>query len=60
MTQETLANLVGARRPTTTTTVVRLLTERGLLSRDPERHYVLHGQHPDWQSFTPPTATVAV
>ncbi len=48
LTQDTLADLIGARRPTTTT-AVRTLTERGLIARDDDRRYVLLGSQPEWQ-----------
>jgi len=43
-----LASIIGAQRPTTTT-AIRALAERGRVTRDERRHYVLLGGPPDWQ-----------
>lgn len=47
LTHEMLGNIIGARRPTTTT-AIRSLTTRGLLFRNEDRYYVLRGDPPDW------------
>lgn len=47
LTHEMLGNIIGARRPTTTT-AIRSLTSRGRLFRNENRYYVLRGDPPDW------------
>lgn len=47
LTQEMLADVIGAQRPTTTG-AIRSLERRGRLARDEQRHYVLLGDPPDW------------
>jgi CRP/FNR family transcriptional regulator, cyclic AMP receptor protein len=53
LTHETLASIIGAQRPTTTT-AVRSLTRQGRLARDEHRYYVLLGDPPDWRSERAP------
>jgi CRP/FNR family transcriptional regulator, cyclic AMP receptor protein len=48
LTQEMLADIIGAQRPTTTG-AIRSLERQGRLARDERRHYVLLGDPPDWQ-----------
>lgn len=59
LTHETLAQIIGAQRPTTTT-ALRSLTEQGRLLRDENRYYVLLGEPPDWQQYHVPAAEVEV
>lgn len=47
LTHEMLAAIIGAHRPTTTTSI-RSLTEQGRIARDDGRRYVLLGEPPDW------------
>jgi CRP/FNR family cyclic AMP-dependent transcriptional regulator len=47
LTHEMLAGIIGAQRPTTTTSI-RSLMEQGRLSRDDSRRYILLGDPPDW------------
>jgi CRP/FNR family transcriptional regulator, cyclic AMP receptor protein len=47
LTHEMLAGIIGAQRPTTTTSI-RSLTEQGRIARDDGRWYVLLGDPPDW------------
>jgi hypothetical protein len=47
LTHEMLGNIIGARRPTTTT-AIRSLTSRGRLFRNENRYYVPRGDPPDW------------
>ena len=49
LTHETLAHLVGARRPSVTLAMGALKRE-GRLLRRPDGHYVLLGEPPDWQA----------
>lgn len=51
LTQETLGNLIGAQRPTTTLAVGSLI-RKGRLTRDGRRRYVLLGDPPDLQGVT--------
>ncbi len=48
LTQEMLADIIGAQRPTTTG-AIRSLERQGRLARDEQRHYVLLGDPPDWR-----------
>lgn len=59
LTHEMLGNIIGARRPTTTT-AIRSLTSQGRLSRNDERCYVLQGDPPDWTHERPPVAALEV
>lgn len=59
LTHETLAQIIGAQRPTTTT-AIQSLTARGALQRDENRYYVLPGAPPDWQHEEPPAAKLEV
>jgi CRP/FNR family transcriptional regulator, cyclic AMP receptor protein len=47
LTHEMLAGIVGAQRPTTTTSI-RSLMEQGRIAREDGRRYVLLGEPPDW------------
>jgi hypothetical protein len=47
LTHEMLAGIIGAQRPTTTTSI-RSLTEQGRITREDGRRYVLLGEPPDW------------
>ena len=47
LTHQTLAEIIGARRPTTTT-AIQSLGRQGRLLRDTDRCYVLLGDVPDW------------
>jgi hypothetical protein len=47
LTHEMLAGIIGAQRPTTTTSI-RSLIEQGRIARDDGRHYILLGAPPDW------------
>jgi hypothetical protein len=49
LTQEMLADIIGAQRPTTTG-AIRSLEQRGRLARDEQRRYVLLGAPPDWRA----------
>ena len=55
LTQEMLADIIGAQRPTTTG-AIRSLERQGRLARDERRHYVLLGGPPDWQREQPRAA----
>jgi hypothetical protein len=59
LTHETLGQIIGAQRPTTTT-ALKSLTEQGRLLRDENRFYVLLGDPPDWESTRVPAAQVEV
>lgn len=59
LTHEMLANIIGARRPTTTV-AIRSLEERGSLTRDVNRCFVLLGDVPDWTEARPPAAQLEV
>jgi CRP/FNR family cyclic AMP-dependent transcriptional regulator len=59
LTHEMLANIIGARRPTTTI-AIRSLGRQGRLFRDPNRCYVLVGDVPDWTHERPPAAALEV
>jgi CRP/FNR family cyclic AMP-dependent transcriptional regulator len=48
LTQEMLAEIIGAQRPTTTG-AIRSLERQGRLARDEQRRYVLLGDPPDWR-----------
>lgn len=48
LTHDTLASIIGAQRPTTTT-AIRSLTVQGRLRRDEQRNYLLLGDPPDWE-----------
>jgi hypothetical protein len=47
LTHEMLAGIIGAQRPTTTTSIHSLM-EQGRLTRDAGRRYILIGDPPDW------------
>lgn len=47
LTHEMLAGIIGAQRPTTTSSI-RSLTEQGRIAREDGRRYVLLGDPPDW------------
>lgn len=47
LTHEMLAGIIGAQRPTTTTSI-RSLIEQGRIAREDGRRYVLLGEPPDW------------
>jgi CRP-like cAMP-binding protein len=47
LTHEMLAGIIGAQRPTTTSSI-RSLTEQGRIARDNGRRYLLLGDPPDW------------
>jgi hypothetical protein len=47
LTHEMLAGIIGAQRPTTTTSI-RSLVEQGRLAREDGRRYILLGDPPDW------------
>lgn len=53
LTHEMLASIIGAQRPTTTTSI-HSLELQGRLVRDDRRHYVLLGDPPDWRSDRAP------
>jgi CRP/FNR family transcriptional regulator, cyclic AMP receptor protein len=59
LTHEMLGNIVGARRPTTTT-AVRSLTSQGRLSQTHDRFWLLLGDPPDWSREKPPVAALEV
>jgi CRP/FNR family cyclic AMP-dependent transcriptional regulator len=59
LTHEMLGNLIGARRPTTTT-AIRSLSAQGRLERNDERYYVLLGDPPDWSQVQPAVALLEV
>jgi CRP/FNR family cyclic AMP-dependent transcriptional regulator len=59
LTHEMLAGIIGAQRPTTTTSI-RSLTEQGRLARDDGRRYVLLGDPPDWLHERPPVVEYEV
>ncbi len=59
LTHEMLGNVIGARRPTTTT-AIRSLTSQGRLARNDERYYVLRGDPPDWSREQPQIVTLEV
>ena len=59
LTHEMLGNIIGAKRPTTTT-AVRSLTSQGRLARDDDRFYVLRGDPPDWSREQPQVASLEV
>jgi hypothetical protein len=59
LTHEMLGNIIGAKRPTTTT-AIRLLTEKGRLTRDVNRAWVLLGDPPDWGRERPQVAALEV
>jgi CRP-like cAMP-binding protein len=47
LTHEMLAGIIGAQRPTTTTSIHSLI-EQGRIAREDGRRYVLLGEPPDW------------
>jgi hypothetical protein len=51
LTHQMLASIIGAQRPTTTTSI-RSLERQGRLARDERRCYVLLGDPPDWEHGT--------
>jgi len=57
LTHEMMANIIGARRPTTTM-AIHSLTRQQLLIRSAARFYVLLEGPPDWSRARPPAATV--
>jgi CRP/FNR family transcriptional regulator, cyclic AMP receptor protein len=59
LTHEMLGNIIGARRPTTTT-AIRSLTSQGRLLRNDDRCYVLQGDPPDWSHEKPAVAVLEV
>jgi CRP/FNR family transcriptional regulator, cyclic AMP receptor protein len=59
LTHEMLASIIGAQRPTTTTSI-RSLVDKGRLTRDANRRFVLLGQPPDWRRERTPVATLEV
>jgi CRP-like cAMP-binding protein len=59
LTHQTLAGIIGAQRPTATL-AVRALNERGLLTQDDRRRYLLIGDPPDWDRVRQPVSEVEV
>jgi CRP/FNR family transcriptional regulator, cyclic AMP receptor protein len=59
LTHEMLASIIGAQRPTTTTSV-RLLLESGRLAQDEQKRYLLLGEPPDWVRERTPVAELEV
>jgi len=59
LTHEMLGDIVGAKRPTTTT-AVRALERKGRLARDRHRGWILLGDPPDWGVEQPPVVTLEV
>jgi hypothetical protein len=59
LTHEMLGNIIGAKRPTTTT-AVRSLVSRGRMIRNGDRFYVLRGEPPDWSREHPEVAALEV
>ena len=59
LTHETLAGIIGAQRPTTTTALQSLSKQRRIL-RDERRYFVLCGDPPDWEHFRAPAVKVEV
>jgi hypothetical protein len=59
LTHETLAGIIGARRPSTTI-AIQSLTKQGRLMRDEQRRYLLLGEPPDWQREPAPVLEVEV
>ena len=57
LTHEMLANIIGAKRPTTTL-AVHALARKGRLTRDGSRLFVLLGDPPDWGQEPAPVAAV--
>ena len=57
LTHEMLAEIVSARRPSVSVAMGELERE-GLVSRDPNGCYLLHGDAPDWRVSDPPVAEV--
>jgi CRP-like cAMP-binding protein len=59
LTQEMLAHIIGAQRPTTTV-AIRSLEQQERLTRDDRRQYVLLGDPPDWSTKRLPVAQLEV
>jgi hypothetical protein len=59
LTHEMLGNIIGARRPTTTT-AIRALTSQGRLARNDDRFFVLCGDPPDWSHEEPEVVALEV
>ncbi len=59
LTHDMLADLIGAKRPTTTV-AVQGLEQQGRLTRDATRAYVLLGDPPNWARERPPVGIVEV
>jgi hypothetical protein len=59
LTHEMLASIIGAQRPTTTTSV-RALTEKGRITQDSRKCYVLLGTPPDWHREAVPVVEIEV
>ncbi|MGI8863040.1 MAG: hypothetical protein ACR2JH_01350 [Solirubrobacteraceae bacterium] len=59
LTHEMLANIIGARRPTTTIAIGSLSQQERLI-RNADRCYVLLGAPPDWSRERPPAAALEV
>jgi CRP/FNR family cyclic AMP-dependent transcriptional regulator len=59
LTHAMLASMIGAQRPTTTMSI-RALRERGLLTVDEGRRYILRGDPPDWSRLPMPIAKLEV
>ena len=57
LTHDTLAGIIGAQRPTTTT-AIRSLTEQGKIARDEHRFYVLLDSPSSWEEARLPAASV--
>jgi CRP/FNR family transcriptional regulator, cyclic AMP receptor protein len=57
LTHDTLAGIIGAQRPTTTT-AIRSLTEQGKIARDEHRFYVLLDYPPRWEKVRLPAASL--
>jgi hypothetical protein len=59
LTHETLAGLIGARRPSTTI-AIQALEKQGRLVRDEQRRYLLLGDPPDWTKQPAPVRAVEI
>jgi hypothetical protein len=59
LTHEMLANIIGAKRPTTTL-AVHALARNGRLTRDGSRLFVLHGDPPDWNHQPAPVPALEI
>jgi CRP/FNR family transcriptional regulator, cyclic AMP receptor protein len=59
LTHDTLAGIIGAQRPTTTTALQSLSNQRRIL-RDERRYFVLCGDPPDWEHLRAPSLKIEV